>query len=175
VGHPLSLLVIPWHLPYNWGKSQECGPCLVFASYILAFALLLRKKPRVRAVPRLCELYPGICLTTEENAKSAGRASSLRTISRHLPYNWGKNQECGPCPVFASYTLAFALQLRKKPRKNLSHGSRKVPVGTMKTEYTEQNRKCCAFCYTGTDCYIFLTLHLGIILVKNQLDAQFFF
>jgi len=25
--------------------------------------------------------------------------------------NW---EECGPCPVFASYTLAFALQLRKK-------------------------------------------------------------
>jgi hypothetical protein len=23
----------------------------------------------VRAVPRLCELYPGICLTTEENAR----------------------------------------------------------------------------------------------------------
>ena len=23
---------------------------------------------RVRAVPRLCELYPGICLTTEEKA-----------------------------------------------------------------------------------------------------------
>jgi hypothetical protein len=47
---------------------------------------------RVRAVPRLCELYPGICLTTEEKA-----------------------------------------------RKNLSKGSRRVPVGTMKTEYTEQN------------------------------------
>jgi hypothetical protein len=26
-------------------------------------------------------------------------------------------QECGPCPIFASYTLAFALQLRKKHRK----------------------------------------------------------
>ena len=25
--------------------------------------------------------------------------------------NW---EECGPCPIFASYTLAFALQLRKK-------------------------------------------------------------
>ena len=25
--------------------------------------------------------------------------------------NW---EECGPCPVFASYTLAFALQLWKK-------------------------------------------------------------
>jgi len=25
--------------------------------------------------------------------------------------------ECGPCPVLASYTLTFALQLRKKHRK----------------------------------------------------------
>jgi hypothetical protein len=23
-------------------------------------------------------------------------------------------EECGPCPVFVSFTLAFALQLRKK-------------------------------------------------------------
>ena len=28
--------------------------------------------------------------------------------------NW---EECGPCPVFASYTLAFALQMRKKHGK----------------------------------------------------------
>jgi hypothetical protein len=27
-------------------------------------------------------------------------------------------EECGPCPVFGSYTLAFALQLRKKHGKN---------------------------------------------------------
>jgi len=45
---------------------------------------------RMRAVPRLCELYPGICLMTEEKA-------------------W----------------------------KNLSQGSRRVPVGMMKTKYTE--------------------------------------
>ena len=42
----------------------------------------------MRAVPRICELHPGICLTTEEKAQ-----------------------------------------------KNLSQGSRRVPVGTMKTEY----------------------------------------
>ena len=47
---------------------------------------------RVRAVPRLCKLYPGICLTTEEKA-----------------------------------------------RKNLSQGSRRMPVGT-KTE-TKQTKK----------------------------------
>jgi len=46
----------------------------------------------VLAVPRLCELYPGICLTTVEKA-----------------------------------------------RINLSQGSRRVPTGTMRTEYTEQN------------------------------------
>jgi len=28
-------------------------------------------------------------------------------------------EECGPCPVFASITLAFALQLRKKHGKTL--------------------------------------------------------
>jgi len=43
-------------------------------------------------MPRLCELYPGICLTTEEKA-----------------------------------------------RKSLSQDSRRVPVGMMKTEYTEQS------------------------------------
>jgi uncharacterized integral membrane protein len=44
----------------------------------------------------------------------------------------------GACPVFASYTLSFALQLRKKHGKT-SVGVERVPVGTMKTEYTEQN------------------------------------
>jgi hypothetical protein len=33
-----------------------------------------------------------------------------------------KNGKCGPCPVFASYTLASALQLRKK------HGKTSVRV-----------------------------------------------
>jgi len=52
-----------------------------------------------------------------------------------LSPNW---EECGLCPVFASYTLAFALQLRKKHGKTCQ-GSQRVPVGMMKTEYTEQN------------------------------------
>jgi hypothetical protein len=41
-------------------------------------------------------------------------------------YNNKKRGKCGPSPDFASYTLAFALQLRKKHGKNLSLGSRKV-------------------------------------------------
>ena len=34
-----------------------------------------------------------------------------QTIHRTIQLIW---EECGPCPVFASYTLVFALQLRKK-------------------------------------------------------------
>ena len=35
-------------------------------------------------------------------------------------------EECGPCPVFAGFTLAFAIQLRKK------HGKTSVRVATHK-------------------------------------------
>jgi hypothetical protein len=45
---------------------------------------------------------------------------------RHKTNNiWNKTKildECGPCPVFAGYTLEFALQLRKK------HGKTSVRV-----------------------------------------------
>jgi hypothetical protein len=41
--------------------------------------------------------------------------------------------------VFASYALAFVLQLRKKHGKPSGRVSRRVPVGTVETEYTEQN------------------------------------
>jgi hypothetical protein len=47
--------------------------------------------------------------------KSADRAPSLRGIPWHLPYKWGKSTE------------------------KLSQGSRRMPVGTMKTERTEKS------------------------------------
>jgi len=45
--------------------------------------------------------------------------------------------ECGPCPVFASFTLAFALQLRKKHGKT-SVRVRKASVRLRKTSFTVQ-------------------------------------
>jgi len=41
---------------------------------------------RVRAVPRLVELYPGICLTTEEKARKTLSQGS-RIIRIHTPNN----------------------------------------------------------------------------------------
>jgi predicted secreted Zn-dependent protease len=43
-------------------------------------------------------------------------------------------EECGPCPVFASFTLAFALQLRKKNGKT-SVRLIKTSVGVQYTYY----------------------------------------
>jgi hypothetical protein len=45
--------------------------------------------------------------------------------------------ECVPCPVFASFTLAFALQLRKKHKKT-SVRVRKTSVRLRKTSVTVQ-------------------------------------
>jgi hypothetical protein len=42
-------------------------------------------------------------------------------------------EECGPCPVFVSFTLAFVLQLRKKHGKNLSQ-VKKYQSFTVRTE-----------------------------------------
>jgi hypothetical protein len=51
---------------------------------------------------------------------SPGRSSTVhiykQTIHRTTQITTN-TEECGPCPVFAIVTLAFALQLRKKHRK----------------------------------------------------------
>jgi hypothetical protein len=47
-------------------------------------------------------------------------------------------EECGPCPIFASYTLAFALQLRKK------HGKTSVRVA----------EECQLAMFISTDIYL---------------------
>jgi len=62
-------------------------------------------------------------------------------------------EECGPCPVFAIFTLAFALQLRKKHVKT-SVRVRKTSVRVRKTSvrvfstrwhFCLQNKSVCPF------------------------------
>ena len=66
-------------------------------------------------------LKPGNSSTVHVYTQTIHRTTqSKQTIHRTTQLtNW---EECGPCPVFASYTLAFALQLRKK------HGKTSVRV-----------------------------------------------
>jgi uncharacterized integral membrane protein len=46
----------------------------------------------------------------------------IYTQKIHRTTQFTIQEDCGPCPVFASYTMAFALQLRKK------HGKTSVRV-----------------------------------------------
>jgi len=65
-------------------------------------------------------LSPGGSSTAHIYTQTIQRTTKL-TIHRttQLKTNW---HECGPCPMSASYTLAFALRLRKK------HGKTSVRV-----------------------------------------------
>ena len=68
-----------------------------------------------------------------------GRLSGIRTQIGQT--NW---EECGPFPVFASYTLAFALQLRKKHGKTsvrVEHGKISVRVEHGKTSVRLEHGK----------------------------------
>jgi hypothetical protein len=72
------------------------------------------------------------------------------TVHRKRKMRNNKKKEigkCGPCPVFASYTLAFALQLTKKHAKSAVRVVEKcpdIPVAVVQytfthKQYTEQH------------------------------------
>jgi len=47
--------------------------------------------------------------------KNNNKTTQFKTIHRTTQFN--NYEECGSCPIFARFTLAFALQLRKKQGK----------------------------------------------------------
>jgi hypothetical protein len=56
-------------------------------------------------------------------------------------HNNKKTGKCGPCPVFASYTLAFALQLRKKHENTSVRVVEKcpdIPVAVVQYTFTHK-------------------------------------
>jgi len=67
-------------------------------------------------------LSPGGSSTAHIYTKTIHRTTQITT----------NLEECGPCPVFASFTLTFDLQLRKKHGKNLSQGKKKLSQGKKK-------------------------------------------
>jgi len=68
---------------------------------------------------------------------SPGGSTHLHTNNNRTTQITTNMEECGPCTVFASFTLAFALQLRKKHRKT-SVRVRKTSVRLRKTSVRVQ-------------------------------------
>jgi hypothetical protein len=77
-----------------------------------------------------------IYLTTIGLTPSGSRTSHIYTQTIHIIQREGNFGSVGCAPVFASYTLAFALQLRKK------HGKTSVRVAQykIKEQYSTQKK-----------------------------------
>jgi len=84
-------------------------------------------------------IYTQTVHRTTQLTTLVGRLSGIRTQIGQT--NW---EECGPCPVCASYTLAFALQLRKKHGKTSVRVPEECQVARRKQNMqyrTEHNNK----------------------------------
>jgi len=57
--------------------------------------------------------------------KTKKKKNNVRTTQIQTNVEDGRVDKCGPCPFFSSYTLAFALQLRKKHGKTSIRVSQK--------------------------------------------------
>jgi hypothetical protein len=97
----------------------------------------------LRNLPALCSLY--IYLLTAIGLTPGGSSTvHIYTLTMHRTTQliW---EECGPCPVSASYTLAFALQLRKMHGKTSVRVAEECQLARWKqktqnrTYITEQN------------------------------------
>jgi hypothetical protein len=62
-------------------------------------------------------LYDIYIYITAIGLTPGGSSTSHIYTKQFTEYREKKIGKCGPCPVFASYTLAFALQLRKNHGK----------------------------------------------------------
>jgi hypothetical protein len=65
---------------HNNKKIGKCGPCLVFASYTLAFALQLRKKHGKPSV-RIVEKYPDIPVAVVQYTFTHKQYTELNTYN----------------------------------------------------------------------------------------------
>ena len=96
-----------------------------------------------------------ICLLTAIGLSPGGSITvHIYTQTIHRKTQITTNlEECGPCPVFANFTLAFALQLRKKHGKT-SVRLRKTSVRVQYTYYqnthTLQNLPTYTYTHTHT-------------------------
>ena len=138
------------------GRGRAEAACTVLCSWWWAVRRPKRVEPQIKVEqkPRKnvascwlifiinCMIYDMIYLLTAVGL-SPGCSTHLHTNNTQNNTNNNRTtqiqtnvEECGPCPVFASFTLAFALQLRKKHGKTsfrLRKTSVKVQYGDART------------------------------------------
>jgi hypothetical protein len=84
---------------------------------------------------------------------SPGGSSTVHIYTNNTQNNTVNLGRVRAVPRLASYTVEFALQ-QEKARKNLCQGSRRVPVGMMKTKYTDRDTLFLRLSVVKLVCYI---------------------
>ena len=94
-------------------------------------------------------LTPGDSGTAHIYMQIIHRTTKIQTIHRTTQITTNL-EDCGPCPIFASFTPAFALQLRKK------HG--KASIYKIKSFFRTNIILVCTFIFLSTDLYSLITI-----------------
>jgi hypothetical protein len=117
------------------------------------FALQLRKKhgnPPISVVEKCPDIPVAAVQYTFTHKQYTEKHNGTEYTERNVHSSKKKEiWKCWPCPVFASYTLAFALQLRKnhgKPPISVVEKCPDIPVAAAQhtfthKQYTEQNNE----------------------------------
>jgi hypothetical protein len=135
--------------------SQDC-PLLSDCTWRVSHTELYRTDIQIYLLTAV-GLTPGCSSTVHIYTKTihrttqlilVGRLSGIRTQSGHTKINIELTasklspnvEECIPCPVYTSYTLEFALQLRKKHGKTIARIAEVCQLARRKQNI--QNRTC---------------------------------
>jgi hypothetical protein len=133
-----------WNKRHFEEKNGECVACLKYSVLIFVEKIYIKcniwrvvvrpsyiwdarfLKVNCNWVATRCQSYSTHIHTNniENDTKQTIHRTTQKYIEQHKQYiKQHKNmEECRPCPIFAGFTLAFALQLRKK------HGKTSVRV-----------------------------------------------
>jgi hypothetical protein len=125
------VMKVSWNVSYFLALMVAVLRCIVHVSIILVDKLnpfilnSLQNPPRIYAplciLPNCIQANFDMIYLLTAIGLSLGGSTHLHTNNTQSNTNNNRTtqittnvEECGPCPVFTSFTLAFALQLRKK-------------------------------------------------------------
>ena len=128
---PWNLLISRPRMPFYIActKSLNTPLCSLvhFSLYLLLLNLLLYTSKDYDDIFVNCNW---VVTRWQQYSTDLHTNSTLNDTKQTIHRTTQQLEECGPCPVLASYTLAFALQPRKK------HGKTSVRVAASKNTWT---------------------------------------
>jgi hypothetical protein len=106
-----QITCLPAHYTFNVGAQNQCVYDMIY---------LLTAVGLPAGCSNTVHIYSQtVHRTTKKNKQTIHRTTQIK---KYIEQHKNKLEQCGPCPVLVSYTLAFALQLSEKHRKTSAFG-----------------------------------------------------